>query len=101
MNILNEFEKTICSNSESAYYYSIENEIAEIKSILKKVRIEKNISQNQIAKKTGISKQMISKLECYNGNPTLSVFVKYCDSIGVDLFDAIKQYLNANDENTI
>lgn len=91
MNILNELEKEVSSDAESCYYYQIYNQITEISAILRKKRLEKNITQIEIARKTGLSKQMVSKIESYNGNPTLLTLVKYCDCIGVDLVDALKR----------
>lgn len=91
MNILNELEQKVQNNPQASYYYGIEKQIAEINGLLRKIRLEKNISQIQIAKETGLSKQMISKIESSNGNPTLSTLVKYCSCIGIDLVDLLQQ----------
>ena len=57
---------------------------------MKKIRTEKNITQEQIAKETGRSQQMVSKIESYSGNPTLESLVKYCDCIGINLYEVLK-----------
>ena len=93
MDILKELEEKVHSNSDASYYYKIENQVAGINTILRKIRLSKNISQIQIAKETGLSKQMVSKMECYNGNPTLTSLVKYCDCIGIDLLELLSQEL--------
>lgn len=95
-NILKELEEKINNNPESSYHYKIEKEVVNISGILKEIRLSKNISQIEIARKTGISKQMVSKIESVNGNPTLTVLVKYCDCIGVDLSKLLKQFLLNN-----
>ena len=88
MGILNELEKNVLNNSESKYFYEIEQQV------IRQIRINENITQIHIAKNTGLSKQMVSKIECYNGNPTLTTLVKYCDCIGVNLLELLKTYLN-------
>lgn len=94
MGILNELEKNVLNNSESKYFYEIEQQVNEISKVLRQIRINENITQIHIAKNTGLSKQMVSKIECYNGNPTLTTLVKYCDCIGVNLLELLKTYLN-------
>lgn len=92
--ILKELEEEVYSNSESLYQYKIENQINEITKTLRKIRLKKKIKQIEIAKRTGLSKQMISKIETANGNPSLSTLVKYCDCIGVDLSELLMHALN-------
>lgn len=87
--ILKDLEQEVYNNPESLYYYKIENQINEITKTLRNIRMKKNITQIEIAKKTGLSKQMISKIEVDNSNPTLSTLVKYCDCIGVNLPELI------------
>lgn len=58
--------------------------------LLREIRESKRIKQIEIARETGLSKQMISKMEGNNGNPTLETLMKYCFTIGVDLEDAIR-----------
>lgn len=50
------------------------------------------MTQKDIAKKTGLSQQMISKIESYNGNPSIESFVKYCDGIGINLLKLLSNY---------
>lgn len=92
MSILNELEKKVSSNLEASYYYQIEKQVNEISKILKEIRLKEQIPQIQIARQTGLSKQMISKIECYNGNPTLTTLVKYCNCVGIDLVELLQQH---------
>lgn len=71
---------------------SVEKELQKINLLLKEIRKEKDITQISIAEKTGLSKQMVSKMESNIGNPTLASLIKYCDCIGIDLYEAIKNY---------
>ena len=92
MNILNELEHDVTNNPKSCYFYSIEQQVNEISKLLKQIRLAEEIKQIEIANKTGLSKQMISKIECYNGNPTLVTLVKYCDCIGINLAKLLEQH---------
>ena len=94
--ILKDLEQEVYNNPESLYYYKIENQIDEITKTLKNIRIKKSITQTEIARKTGLSKQMISKIEVANGNPTLNTLVKYCDCIGINLAELLKQSISDN-----
>jgi transcriptional regulator with XRE-family HTH domain len=68
---------------------SIDAKMTSIRKLLKQIRKSKGITQLQIATLTGLSKQMVSKIECDDGNPTLSTFIKYCDCIGVDIYNLL------------
>lgn len=93
MSILNQLELEVSNNLEANYCYEIEKQVYGISEMLKKIRIDKEITQVSIANKTGLSKQMVSKIEHYNGNPTLTTLVKYCDCIGINLLELLEQQL--------
>ena len=63
--------------------------VVQINKLLRNIRKEKSITQRQIADETYLSKQMVSKMESENGNPTLRSLIQYCNSIGIDLWSAI------------
>lgn len=90
MSILEKFENEVLNDAEAKKSYMIEEQIDKISFLLKKIRMDKNISQTQVAKETGLSQQMISKIESYNGNPTLTSLVKYCDCIGINLYELLQ-----------
>lgn len=79
-------------DSQMQKQYVIEKEIYDIAVCLKKIRKEKKLTKKDIAKKTGLSQKMISKIESYNGNPSFESFVKYCDSIGINLLELLSNY---------
>lgn len=82
----------ILLDSQMQKQYVIEKEIYDIAACLKKIRKEKKLTKNDIAKKTGLSQKMISKIESYNGNPSFESVVKYCDSIGINLLELLSNY---------
>jgi len=53
---------------------------------LREIAIEKNISQDQIAKLTGFHPSNVSRFFRHKYAPTLHVFLKYCKAIGVNIF---------------
>lgn len=76
----------------------MQEKIIKINHLLKQIREDKGIPQIQVARATGLSKQMISKMESPEGNPTLKSLVKYCDCVGIDLVKLLDENcLQAND----
>ena len=98
MSALNKFENETLSDVETRKTYKVEEQIDKISSILKKIRIDKGISQTEVAKETGLTQQMISKIESYNGNPTLTSLVKYCDCVGINLYELLKASYYKNNQ---
>lgn len=90
MGLMEELKKTVVNDVSAKKFYEIESKQYKLNLLLREIRTEKNITQAEIARKTGLSKQMVSKMEKYNGNPTLSSFIKYCDCIGIDLVEVIR-----------
>jgi transcriptional regulator with XRE-family HTH domain len=57
---------------------------------IRKLRIKQNISQNQLAYETGISREFINKVENGKCNISLEKLALICDALGVSaqkLFD--------------
>lgn len=69
--------------------YKSDKEIfIELGQRLKKIRLNKNLTQKEVAKKTGIDRATISQIE--NGKPTLlSYFLKL-----VKLYDKLEDFLD-------
>lgn len=55
-----------------------------IKNLHKK-RLEKNMSQKDIAKITGLSQQAISRIETYQYSPSLPTLLKYMNALNIDI----------------
>lgn len=52
---------------------------------LHKKRIEKNMSQSDVANLTGLSQQAISRIETFQCAPSLYTLIKYMDAINIDI----------------
>ena len=92
MGILEELKKEVVSDLVLKKQYEIQMEIYNIAKCLKKIRKEKNLTQKDVAQKTGLTQQMISKIESYNGNPSIESFVKYCNGVGINLLELLLNY---------
>ncbi|UWY30173.1 helix-turn-helix domain-containing protein [Flavobacterium sp. TR2] len=57
---------------------------------IQEIRIEKNISQQDLASKCNFEKSNMSRLEKGNSNATLSTLEKVCDALQVDLIELFK-----------
>ena len=78
MSLLEKLKEEVITDPLLQKQYETEKEIYNIAKCLKKIRKEKKLTQKDIANKTGLSQQMVSKIESYNGNPSIESFVKYC-----------------------
>lgn len=54
---------------------------------LKLARVERELSQEELAKLVGVSRQTIGLIESGNYNPTLSLCVAICKTLGKTLND--------------
>ena len=52
---------------------------------IRKIRIEKNMSQKKLANLTGISQTYISKIEENKRQPTFSKMVKIANALGIPI----------------
>lgn len=52
---------------------------------MKVARVEKDLSQEELAKKIGVSRQTISATEAGNYNPTLNLCIAICKALGKTL----------------
>ena len=54
------------------------NEVLRLKNRLKEARMEKNMSQNQLAELVGVSRNKISSIETGQFNPTAKLALILC-----------------------
>ena len=54
---------------------------------MKQARLEKNLSQTELAKKIGVSRQTINMIENGVYNPTIEWCIRICKEVGVTLND--------------
>ena len=88
MPVLNELKKDVLNNTKSKTIYKENHQIYQLCQKLRQIRKEKNfkhLTQKDVASQTGLSQQMVSKIESFNGNPSMLSFLKYCNCIGVDI----------------
>lgn len=52
---------------------------------LQKKRLEKNLSQTDIANITGLSQQAISRIETFQYSPSLPSLLKYMNALNIDI----------------
>ncbi|MCP2028787.1 transcriptional regulator with XRE-family HTH domain [Flavobacterium sp. HSC-32F16] len=57
---------------------------------IQEIRIQKNISQQQLAAKCNFEKSNMSRLENGNANATLSTLEKVCDALQIDYAELFK-----------
>lgn len=81
------FKEKALRNKEVKAEYDALAPLFEIKKKLVLARLERGVTQEQIAKKIGTSKSNISRLEGLNHTnmPNLSTLIKYAEALGLKL----------------
>ncbi len=79
----NEFKKKALSNLEVKEEYETLKPIFEIKKKLLQARLEKRLTQEEVAEKMHTSKSNISRLESLNNKyiPNLMTLIKYANAL--------------------
>lgn len=81
----NELKSEMMQNSEfKKEYDSLESEYDFIHQIIS-ARIEKNMTQKQLAEKVGTKQSSIARLESGNYNPSLQFLQKVANALGKQL----------------
>lgn len=57
---------------------------------MKRVRLEKGMSQGDICRKLGVDRSYISNVESGKKNPTLSTITKLAKALGVSIGELLK-----------
>ena len=81
------FKKKALQNEEVKKEYNALKPLFTIKKQLLTARLDKGLTQDEIAKKIGTSKSNISRLESLNNNymPNLATLMKYAEALGMRL----------------
>lgn len=77
-------QKALMDEEVKAEYDALEPEFQIIRAMLD-ARIEQNLSQKQLAERTGIDRADISRLENGNANPSLKLLKRIADGLGKKL----------------
>ena len=86
VNCKEELENVIKEDSKMMDYVNEFNREYELIQKLVSFRKEAGLTQKDVARKSGLTQQMISRIEKYDNSPTLSNFMKYIEAIVFDLF---------------
>jgi DNA-binding XRE family transcriptional regulator len=85
INVAEEIEKRVNENEEfKNSYIESQLELELIKQIIH-FRNQMGISQKAIAEKSGLTQQMVSRIETAGHSPNLRNFLKYIDSLGLEI----------------
>ena len=85
VNVKEEISKRIENDAElKAAYEQAQLEYDVVKQLVK-ARNEMGFSQNDVAKQSGLTQQMVSRIETVDNSPTLRNFIRYADSLGLQI----------------
>ena len=85
LNVDEEIRKRVQKNPELKNELEKANAEYQFIKFLIGLRKELGITQVELAEKSGLTQQVISKIETYKRLPTLSTLLKYVDSMGLKL----------------
>ncbi len=74
-------EEWLSDPDNKKYYYSLEEEFSLVETIIKK-RLEKGLTQKELAKKIGTQQSSIARLESGSYNPSFKFLVKLANALG-------------------
>lgn len=80
-----ELQSAIKNNRIKAQYVEEFNQEYELIQSLIKARRKAGLTQKDVAKKSGLTQQMVSRIEKIDYSPTLINLMKYINAIGVML----------------
>lgn len=85
VNVKKEINQRLENDAELKKAYAYAQLEYEILKQLVKIRNEMGFSQKDVAKKSGLTQQMVSRIETVGNSPTLRNFIKYVDSLGLEI----------------
>jgi transcriptional regulator with XRE-family HTH domain len=68
----------------------MKTEAKKLGNNLKKIRVKKNITQSESAKKLGVDRSFVSNIENAKTNPTLSTITNLAKVLGVSTNELLK-----------
>ena len=72
------------------YTFGVHNSAKKLGANMKKIRLERQMSQGDICRKLGVDRSYISNVENGNKNPTLSTIAKLAKALGVSIDELLK-----------
>lgn len=85
INAKDETNKRLENDAELKKAYEHAQHEYEVVKQLVKMRNEMGFSQSDVARQSGLTQQMISRIETVDNSPTLRSFIKYVDSLGLEI----------------
>jgi len=85
VNPNDEIKKAIDNNSELENYISEADAQYELIKMLVEFRKVIGLTQSEVSQKSGLTQQMISRIEKLDNSPTLDNFIKYVMALGLKL----------------
>jgi DNA-binding XRE family transcriptional regulator len=80
-----EIKKRLENDSELKIAYDSAQREYEVLKQLVKIRKEMGYTQSDVARKSGLTQQMVSRFEGAGNSPTLRNFIRYVDSLGLEI----------------
>lgn len=85
VNVKEEINKRLENDVELKKAYDSAQHEYEVLKQLVKVRNEMGFSQSDVARKSGLTQQMVSRIETVGNSPTLRNFIRYIDGMGLEI----------------
>lgn len=67
---------------------------SKVGNIIRRVRLDRKMTQKQLAEKLNISDKAISKWECGSGNPDVSLILELSSVLGIGVQELLAGYEN-------
>jgi HTH-type transcriptional regulator / antitoxin HipB len=84
--------KKLMLNKEFAAKYEEEKKLAGLAIKISEFRQKQNLTQTELAKRSGITQQQLSKLE-RGENCNITTFLKVCHSLGIEVMLRRSNYI--------
>lgn len=68
-------------------------------ALIRKLRLEKQMTQRQLAEKMGVAPKTISKWECAQGFPDVSLLPDLSDALGTDMTSLLSGQRNEKEKD--
>lgn len=85
VNVKDEINKRLENDNDLKQAYDNAQHEYEVVKQLVKMRNEMGLSQSDVARQSGLTQQMVSRIETVDNSPTLRNFIRYIDSLGLEI----------------
>jgi DNA-binding XRE family transcriptional regulator len=85
VDVKKEINKRLESDAELKKFYDCAQREYEVLKQLVKIRKEMGFSQEDVARRSGLTQQMVSRIETLGNSPTLKNFIKYVNGLGLEI----------------